>query len=60
MDDDRGQLVNVFLSLLKDIQPKQFIFENVKGLLTYDKGAVFEWIKKSMKDMGYKISHSVI
>lgn len=40
--DPRGQLVFHYLRLLSEIQPKAFVFENVAGLLTVEKGEVFQ------------------
>jgi DNA (cytosine-5)-methyltransferase 1 len=41
LDDDRGNLVFEFIRIVKESSPKIFIFENVKGLLTVDKGNTF-------------------
>ena len=38
LKDKRGLLIFEFTRLVKEIQPKVFIFENVKGLLTHNKG----------------------
>ncbi len=34
MNDPRGKLVNKYFSIIKDIQPRFFVFENVKGILS--------------------------
>jgi len=38
LKDKRGLLIFEFVRLVKEIQPQVFIFENVKGLLTHNKG----------------------
>jgi DNA (cytosine-5)-methyltransferase 1 len=38
LDDDRGQLMFAFISIIEKIQPKMFLIENVKGLITHDGG----------------------
>lgn len=40
--DPRGQLVFHYLRLLSEIQPRAFVFENVAGILTVEKGEVFK------------------
>lgn len=41
-DDPRGQLVYHYLRLITELKPKAFVFENVYGLLTIEKGEVFK------------------
>lgn len=55
LDDFRGMLVFEFIRLVKEIQPKTFIFENVKGLLSHDSGETWRVLSKSFEDLGYKI-----
>lgn len=42
MDDPRGTLLWDYLRVIRDIQPKCFVFENVAGLLSIDDGKVFQ------------------
>ncbi|WP_250378973.1 DNA cytosine methyltransferase, partial [Escherichia coli] len=42
MDDPRNSLFMHYKSLLNEIKPNGFIFENVAGLLNMEKGKVFE------------------
>jgi DNA (cytosine-5-)-methyltransferase len=37
-EDARGTLFYEFARVIKETQPKVFIFENVKGLINHDKG----------------------
>lgn len=41
-DDPRGTLIWDYIRVVRDIQPKSFIFENVAGLLTIDGGQLFK------------------
>ncbi len=45
LDDTRGTLFYEFARVVKESQPKVFIYENVKGLVNHDKGNTFETIK---------------
>ena len=47
LKDTRGTLFYEFARIVKESQPKVFIFENVKGLINHDKGNTFETIKAS-------------
>lgn len=52
-EDTRGTLFYEFARLVKEIQPKVFIYENVKGLLSHDKGKTWEVIQNVFDDLGY-------
>lgn len=41
-------------------RPKVIFFENVKGLLSMNKGETFKKMKKSLEDLGYKVFHQVL
>ena len=65
MDDPRGTLLWDYIRIIKDIQPKFFIFENVGGLLTIDEGSIFDSLKHELstdKDGNelYSISYELL
>lgn len=60
LDDTRGTLFYEFARVVKESQPKVFIYENVKGLLNHDKGNTFEIIKATFDELGYKYSYKVL
>ncbi|MBV4414668.1 DNA (cytosine-5-)-methyltransferase [Clostridium tyrobutyricum] len=41
-------------------KPKAFLLENVKNLVTHDKGRTFNIIKNTLNELGYKIFYKVI
>ena len=54
--DTRNDLVNHYIRLVKAIQPKVFVMENVSGMVKGKmKGLFIEYIK-SMKEAGYQVS----
>lgn len=53
MDDDRNQLYKFFYSVIKARQPKFFIAENVKGILSLGKGAAIKQIVSDFQEAGY-------
>jgi DNA (cytosine-5)-methyltransferase 1 len=59
-DDDRGQLWNDTVYLLKESQPKAFIFENVKGLVDPRNKKALNYILERIKKAGYFANYYVI
>ena len=48
MDDPRGTLLWDYLRVIRDIEPKCFVFENVAGLLSIDDSHVFKDFLKAL------------
>ena len=61
LDDSRGNLMCVFAKLLNKLRPKMFMIENVKGLVTHDKGnSLSEILKLLNKKKLYNIEYKVL
>ena len=60
LEDTRGTLFYHYALFLKQLQPKMFLFENVKGLLSHDKGKTHETIVNVFKEEGYTIYEKVL
>lgn len=60
LEDTRGTLFYEFARLVKEIQPKVFIYENVKGLLNHDKGKTWEVVQNVFEDLGYTYYFKVL
>lgn len=61
LDDPRGQLIIEFNRLILECEPRMFLIENVKGLLTHQGGKTFEDISNFLTNNGkYKIYHKVL
>ena len=58
--DDRGKLFFEMCRILRDKQPKCFIAENVKGLLTANQKTAFPLIMEEFKNSGYDVKHMVL
>lgn len=57
LEDTRGTLFYEFARIIKETQPKVFIFENVRGLTTHDNGKTWEMIKHIFADvLKYRIT----
>lgn len=59
-DHKKGNLFFEIERILKDKQPKAFILENVKGLVSNDKGRTLKYIVKSLDDLGYYFNYKVL
>lgn len=55
-DDDRNQLFRQYVRLLRGLQPKAFIMENVAGMIQGDMRLIFAEILRELKASGYKVS----
>ena len=53
--DTRGTLFHEYARIISEVQPKCFIFENVKGLLIHDNGATWDTIMNTFKELNYDI-----
>lgn len=60
LSDPRGELIYEVIRILRDKQPKAFILENVKGLLTMQGGETFKIILKLLEDSGYKVYTDIL
>lgn len=59
-DDPRNQLFKEYARIIKEVQPKLFLMENVSGMVTMQEGKVFELIKKELSNCGYKLSYKLL
>ena len=58
--DEKGMLFFEMCRILRDRQPKCFIAENVKGIMTANKHEAFPLILKEFEDSGYDVKYTVI
>lgn len=55
-DDMRGTMCFEMARIIRKIKPKYFLFENVEGLLTHDKGNTIRVILEEFGKLGYEIT----
>ena len=60
MEDKRNFLYREMLRIIEDKNPKFFVAENVKGILSIEKGKVFEMIKSDFEKLGYKVNARIL
>jgi len=59
-DDTRGTLFYEFARLVKEIRPRVFIYENVKGVLSHDNGNTWTIMQNVFDELGYTWEASVL
>ena len=59
-DDTRGTLFFEIARILQDKRPRYLLLENVKGLLSHDKGKTFQTILRVLSEMGYDVKWEVL
>ena len=60
LEDTRGTLFSDFAKILKEIKPKMFLAENVKGLATHDKGKTLQVMLDVFQEVGYDVTYKVL
>ena len=60
LEDVRGTMFYHYATFLHKLQPKMFLFENVRGLLSHDKGQTYATILGIFEDEGYTTFHKVL
>lgn len=60
LEDARGTLFYHYAIFLSKLQPKTFLFENVRGLLTHDKGRTYQTMLNVFTDCGYRVDKKIL
>lgn len=59
-DEKSGNLFFEAFRIIKSKKPKAIFIENVKNLVSHDKGKTFKVIKESLESEGYKLKYKVL
>lgn len=59
-EDARGTLFYEFARVIKETEPKVFLFENVKGMLNHDNGRTWHVIHDIFEELGYDVHFRVL
>lgn len=60
MKDERNFLYKEMLRIIRDKRPKVFVAENVKGILSLEKGKVIEMILNDFRQLGYEVDYKLL
>lgn len=58
LSDTRGTLFYEYARLVEEVQPKVFIYENVRAVLSNDCGRTWEKMKEVFKQLGYNVFYT--
>jgi len=60
LEDPRGLLIYEFVRLVKEMKPKVFIYENVKGIMNHGKSETWKELKSNLDNTGYDVHVKVL
>lgn len=60
LDETQGTLFFDVARIIKYKRPKAFMLENVKNLVSHDRGNTFNVIKETLREIGYNIHYKVL
>ncbi len=60
LDETQGTLFFDIARILEHKKPKAFMLENVKNLVSHDKGNTFKVIKNTLEELGYSVYYQVL
>lgn len=58
--DERANLFMQYKRILNILKPKAFVFENVSGILSMNKGNLFKKVKSEFESLGYDLKHKLL
>ena len=58
--EDRGQLIFHLIRLIGESRPKCFVLENVRGLVSHDKGKSIKRIVNELEATGYYVTYKIL
>lgn len=59
-EDTRGTLFHEFARCIKEVQPSVFLAENVRGLVSHDKGRTLTTIISVFESLGYTTQYQIL
>ena len=60
LDDTRGTLFYEYARLIDEIKPKVFIYENVRAVISHDKGRTWEKMQQVFNELDYDFSWDIL
>ncbi|MDD2366031.1 MAG: DNA (cytosine-5-)-methyltransferase [Desulfuromonadaceae bacterium] len=59
-EDTRGTLFFEYARIVKEVNPKIIVAENVRGLLNHDNGRTFQTMLSVLDELGYRLEHRIL
>lgn len=60
LQDARGTVFYSLAKIIREVSPKAFLLENVRGLLSHDKGNTISVMKDILESLGYSVEYKVL
>ena len=60
LEDVRGTMFYYYAKILRDLKPKVFLAENVRGLVTHDNGRTLQSMIDVFNEIGYNVTWNVL
>lgn len=60
LNDVRGTMFYYYAKILKQLKPKIFLAENVKGLVSHDGGKTLQTMINVFEEIGYRVQYKVL
>ncbi|GAB4276591.1 MAG: DNA (cytosine-5-)-methyltransferase [Oscillatoriaceae cyanobacterium] len=60
LEDTRGTLFYEFARCVAEVQPKMFVAENVRGLISHQKGETLQIILTVLESLGYEVQYRLL
>lgn len=58
--NENNKLYREFIRFIEELKPKWFLFENVEGIVSFDKGETIKQIKRNFEELGYTVNSQVL
>jgi DNA (cytosine-5)-methyltransferase 1 len=55
-----NNLYQEFVRFIRELKPKWFLFENVEGIVSFNKGKTVRKIKRNFEELGYTVNYKVL
>jgi len=60
LEDTRGTLFYEFARCVKEVQPQLFMAENVRGLISHEKGKTLKVVLSVLESLGYNVQYRLL
>lgn len=60
LNDKRGELIYEYIRIVDEVKAPIIVYENVKGMLSIDKGRTIKEFVQALRDIGYHCHYDVI
>ncbi len=59
-ENENNNLYQEFIRFIRELKPKWLLFENVEGIISFNKGDTVKQIKRNFEELGYTVNYRVL